>query len=222
MDSDNQFDAFAREREEMVSFQIQGRGIGDERVLAAMAHVPRHEFVPADLRSQAYEDHPLPIGQEQTISQPYIVALMLAYLAIEPDNVVLEIGTGSGYQTALLAQLAARVYSIERHRPLAESASEVLRRLGYLNVNVLVGDGNRGLPEHAPYDRIIVSAAAHTIPPALFAQLRADGRMILPVGSEHAQELQLVRKKNGTAVVTNLEGCRFVPLMAGTPEQSLI
>jgi protein-L-isoaspartate(D-aspartate) O-methyltransferase len=222
MDSDAQFDAFAREREEMVSFQIQGRGIGDERVLAAMARVPRHEFVPADLRSQAYEDHPLPIGQEQTISQPYIVALMLAYLAIEPDNVVLEIGTGSGYQTALLAQLAARVYSIERHRPLAESASEVLRRLGYLNVNVLVGDGNRGLPEHVPYDRIIVSAAAHTIPPALFAQLREDGRMILPVGSEHAQELQLVRKKNGTAVVTNLEGCRFVPLMAGTPEQSLI
>lgn len=214
--------AFTRDRQEMVSHQIRGRGIRDERVLAAMARVPRHEFVRADFRSQAYEDHPLPIGQEQTISQPYIVALMLEYLAIEPDNVVLEIGTGSGYQTALLAELAATVYSIERHLSLANSASAVLARLHYGNVKVLVGDGNRGLPEHAPYDRIIVSAAAHTIPPALFAQLREGSRMILPVGSEHAQELQLVQKKNGVAVTTLLEGCRFVPLMAGTPEQDLV
>jgi protein-L-isoaspartate(D-aspartate) O-methyltransferase len=221
MDIFPQADAFTREREEMVSHQIRGRGISGERVLTAMARVPRHEFVPADLRSQAYEDHPLPIGQEQTISQPYIVALMLEYLAIEPGSSVLEIGTGSGYQTALLAELAAKVYSIERHRPLANSASEVLRKVGYTNVNVLVGDGNRGLPEHAPYDRIIVSAAAHAVPPALFAQLREGGRIILPVGSEHAQELQLIRKKDGSAIVTNLEGCRFVPLMAGTPNQDM-
>ncbi len=220
MHSEAQSDIFAHDREKMVLSQIRGRGISDERVLAAMARVPRHAFVSADLRSQAYEDHPLPIGQEQTISQPYIVALMLEYLAIEPDNVVLEIGTGSGYQTALLAELAARVYSIERHRSLAASASDLLHRLGYGNVRVLVGDGNRGLPEDAPYDRIIVSAAAHAIPPALFAQVREGGRMIVPVGSEHAQELQLVQKKNGTAVVTRLEGCRFVPLMAGTPEQN--
>lgn len=212
-----QFDGFAREREDMVLSQIQARGIKDERVLAAMARVPRHEFVPSDLRSQAYEDHPLPIGQDQTISQPYIVALMLEYLAIEADNSVLEIGTGSGYQTALLAELAATVYSIERHRLLADSALAVLARLGFSNVKVLVGDGSRGLPECAPFDRIIVSAAAHTVPPDLFAQLREGGRMILPVGSEHAQELQLVRRSNGTAVVTSLEGCRFVPLLSGTP-----
>ncbi|HVO61148.1 MAG TPA: protein-L-isoaspartate(D-aspartate) O-methyltransferase [Terriglobales bacterium] len=222
MHAERQPDAFTREREEMVAFQVRARGITDERVLSAMVRVPRHEFVPADVQSQAHDDHPLPIGQEQTISQPYIVALMLEYLAIEPHSLVLEIGTGSGYQTALLAELAARVYSIERHRPLADSAAAVLAQLGYSNVVVLVGDGNRGLPEHAPYDRIIVSAAAHTIPPALFGQLREDGRMILPVGSEHAQELQLVRNNNGTAVVTSLEGCRFVPLMAGTPEQDLV
>jgi protein-L-isoaspartate(D-aspartate) O-methyltransferase len=221
MHSEAQSDVFAHDREEMARSQIRGRGIRDERVVAAMARVPRHEFVPPDLRSQAYEDHPLPIGQEQTISQPYIVALMLEYLTIEPDNVVLEIGTGSGYQTVLLAELAATVYSIERHRPLAETASQVLGKLGYSNVSVLVGDGNRGLPEHAPYDRIVVSAAAHQIPPALFAQLSEGGRMILPVGSEYAQELQLVRKKSGTAVVASLEGCRFVPLMAGTPEQKV-
>jgi protein-L-isoaspartate(D-aspartate) O-methyltransferase len=215
-------DSSAHDREQMVLSQLRARGIRDERVLAAMARVPRHEFVPADVRSQAYQDHPLPIGEEQTISQPYIVALMLEYLAVEPENVVLEIGTGSGYQTALLAELAARVYSIERHRPLANSASAILVRLGYWNVTVLVGDGTRGLPEHAPYDRIIVSAAAHAIPSSLLAQLSEGGRMIVPVGSEHSQELQLIRKKNGAAVVTSLEGCRFVPLIAGTPEQDLL
>jgi protein-L-isoaspartate(D-aspartate) O-methyltransferase len=221
MYSESQSDAFARDREEMLLSQIRGRGISDVRVLAAMARVPRHEFVPADLRSQAYEDHPLPIGHEQTISQPYIVALMLQYLAIDADNSVLEIGTGSAYQTALLAELAARVYSIERHRRLADAASAALARLGYSDVTMLVGDGNRGLPEHAPYDRIIVSAAAHRIPPALFEQLREGGRMILPVGSEHAQELQLVQKTIGAAVVTGLEGCRFVPLMTGTPDPNV-
>jgi protein-L-isoaspartate(D-aspartate) O-methyltransferase len=222
MCAEPQPDVFARERAEMVSFQLRNRGIQDQRVLAAMAQVPRHEFVPDNLRSQAYDDHPLPIGHEQTISQPYIVALMLQYLAVAGDSVVLEIGTGSGYQTALLAELAARVYSVERHRPLADAASAILSRLGYSNVSIVVADGNSGLPDHAPYDRIVVSAAAHTIPPALLAQLREDGRMILPVGSEQSQELQLLRKKEGTAVISSLEGCRFVPLMAGTPEQTLM
>lgn len=218
MDGELEPVSFSEERARMVAEQLRARGIRDERVLAAMARVPRHEFVPAELRSQAYDDHPLPIGQEQTISQPYIVALMLQYLAIEPLDVVLEIGTGSGYQTALLAELGARVYSIERHQSLALSSAAVLRGLGYSNVTVLISDGNQGLAEHTPYDRIIVSAAAHAIPPALLEQLRDGGRMILPVGPEHAQELQLVRKRNGVPVVTSLEGCRFVPLVEGKAE----
>lgn len=218
MDGELQPVSFSEERARMVAEQLRARGIRDERVLAAMACVPRHEFVPAEFRSQAYDDHPLPIGQEQTISQPYIVALMLQYLAIAPVDIVLEIGTGSGYQTALLAELGARVYSIERHQALALTAAAVLRRLGYGNVTVLISDGNQGLPENAPYDRIIVSAAAHAIPPALVEQLREGGRMILPVGPEHAQELQLVRKRNGVPVVSSLEGCRFVPLIEGRAE----
>jgi protein-L-isoaspartate(D-aspartate) O-methyltransferase len=215
-------EAFAQERERMVASQLRARGLRDQRVLAAMAHVPRHEFVPSDFRSQAYDDHPLPIGQEQTISQPYIVALMLEYLAIEPTDSVLEIGTGSGYQTALLAELADRVYTIERHQALADSAATMLMRLGYSNVTVLVGDGSQGLPQHAPYDRIIVAAAAHAIPPALLAQLGEGGRMILPVGAEHSQELQLVRKKSGVPIISSLEGCRFVPLVAGVAERDLL
>ncbi len=211
-------DDCAQARERMVETQLRARGIHDERVLAAMAQVPRHEFVSPEFRSQAYEDHPLPIGQEQTISQPYIVALMLEYLALEPHHLVLEIGTGSGYVSALLADMAARVYTIERHSTLASSAASRLLRLGYSNVSVLVRDGSEGLPEHAPYDRIIVSAAAHAIPPALLAQLRDDGRMILPVGAEYAQELQLVRKHKGAAEVSRLEGCRFVPLVEGATE----
>lgn len=218
MDGELEPVSFSEERARMVAEELRGRGIRDQRVLAAMARVPRHEFVPAEFRSQAYDDHPLPIGQEQTISQPYIVALMLQYLAIDPLDVVLEIGTGSGYQTALLAELGARVYSIERHQALALSAAAVLRALGYNNVTVLISDGNQGLTEHAPYDRIIVSAAAHAIPPALVEQLREGGRMILPVGPEHAQELQLVRKRNGVPVVSSLEGCRFVPLVEGRAE----
>jgi protein-L-isoaspartate(D-aspartate) O-methyltransferase len=196
---------------------LRARGIRDERVLAAMARVPRHEFVPSEFRLQAYEDHPLPIGQDQTISQPYMVALMLEYLAVEPENTVLEIGTGSGYQSALLAELAKRVYTIERHLALANFAARDLMRLGYSNVTVLVRDGSLGLPEHAPYERIIVAAAAPRVPPALLAQLSDGGRMILPVGSEHVQELQLIRKKNGVPLATSLEGCRFVPLILDDP-----
>jgi protein-L-isoaspartate(D-aspartate) O-methyltransferase len=210
-------EAYLPERERMVASQLRARGIRDERVLAAMARVPRHEFVPSEFRLQAYEDHPLPIGQDQTISQPYMVALMLEYLAVEPENTVLEIGTGSGYQSALLAELAKRVYTIERHLALANFAARDLARLGYSNVTVLVRDGSHGLPEHAPYERIIVSAAAPRVPPALLVQLSESGRMILPVGSEHVQELQLIRKKNGVPLATSLEGCRFVPLIVDDP-----
>lgn len=217
MCADSEAEAYLPDRERMVASQLRARGIRDERVLTAMARVPRHEFVPSEFRLQAYEDHPLPIGQDQTISQPYMVALMLEYLAVEPENTVLEIGTGSGYQSALLAELAKHVYTIERHPALANFAARDLTRLGYSNVTVLVRDGSHGLPEHAPYERIIVSAAAPRVPPALLAQLSEGGRMILPVGSEHAQELQLIRKKNGVALATSLEGCRFVPLIVDNP-----
>jgi protein-L-isoaspartate(D-aspartate) O-methyltransferase len=220
MSFDLQADMYLKERERMIADQLRARGIRDERVLAAMARVPRHEFVPPAWRSQSYEDHPLPIGQEQTISQPYIVGVMLQHLGVEPNNTVLEIGTGSGYVSALLGELGSRVYTIERHSSLGNFAAEVLRKLGYANVSVLIRDGSQGLPEFAPFDRIIVSAAAPRIPPALLEQLAEGGRMILPVGMEQAQELQLIHKKDGVPLFTTLEGCRFVPLVSGTPEQA--
>jgi protein-L-isoaspartate(D-aspartate) O-methyltransferase len=212
---ETQSDIYALARERMVATQLQGRGIRDENVLAAMARVPRHEFVPDEFRSQAYDDHPIPIGQSQTISQPYIVAIMLEYLALQPSHKVLEVGTGSGYQTALLAEIAARVYSIERQASLAESAKETLVRLGYFNVVVVTGDGTEGLPEASPFDAIIVSAAAPEVPPALFEQLSEGGRMVIPVGGYEAQELHLIRKENGQRLINRLEGCRFVPLLGG-------
>jgi protein-L-isoaspartate(D-aspartate) O-methyltransferase len=210
-----QTEHFAAERQVMVSAQLRARGISDERVLEAMARVPRHEFVAEEYREQAYEDHPVPIGEGQTLSQPYIVAIMLEALALQSSDKVLEVGTGSGYQTALLAELAREVYSIERHAALAQSAENVLHQLGYRDVKVMVGDGSQGWADESPFDAIIVSAAAPRIPPALFEQLREAGRMIVPVGPAHAQELQLVRKVDGRAVVTSLEGCRFVPLIGG-------
>ncbi len=149
----------------MVESQLRARGITDERVLDAMTRVPRHEFTPEQYRNQAYEDHPLPIGEEQTISQPYIVAIMLEALALKPESKVLEVGTGSGYATALLAELTAQVFSIERHAGLANQARALLVRLGYGNVKIIEGDGSRGLPEFAPYDAILVSAAAPELPP---------------------------------------------------------
>jgi protein-L-isoaspartate(D-aspartate) O-methyltransferase len=215
MSSPPQSVTFAAERIRMVESQLRQRGVHDERALEAMRRVPRHQFVPQRYQAQAYEDHPIPIGFGQTISQPYIVALMLEALSLQPSDRVLEVGTGSGYQTALLAELAAQVCSIERHAPLAENAASILRSLGYTNVTVLVGDGSKGLPEQAPFDAIIVSAAAPKLPAALFHQLAEGGRMIVPVGPPEAQELQLIRKRDGRPAVSHLEGCRFVPLIGG-------
>lgn len=206
-------DPFSLARQQMVQSQLRARDIADESVLRAMGEVPRHEFVAHHYRAQAYEDHPIPIGQGQTISQPYIVAITVEALALEPSQTVLEIGTGSGYQTAVLAELAKYVYTIERHAPLADAARATLSRLGYTNVMVAVGDGSKGLPQHAPYDAIAVSAAAPRIPSALLEQLREGGRMVVPVGPSDAQALQLVRKEKGSPVVATLEGCRFVPLI---------
>lgn len=202
-------------RQQMVNSQIRARGIRDERVLSAMERVPRHEFAPERFRDQAYEDHPLPIREGQTISQPYMVALMLDALELSPADKVLEIGTGSGYVTALLAELTTHVVSMERHPPLADAARSLLARLGYNNAIVIAGDGTRGFAESAPYDAIIVSAAAMEIPPALVAQLAERGRMIIPVGVDDAQQLRLLRKENGILRTEFRELCRFVPLLPG-------
>lgn len=206
-------DTFPTQRARMVRTQLEERGTRDARVLAAMRDVPRHEFVSQELRDQAYEDHPLPIGAGQTISQPYIVAVMLEYLALQPHDRALEVGTGSGYATALLARLCARVYSIERHAELAASAQSVLRHLGCDNVEVRTGDGAQGWSEAAPFDAILVSAATPSPPQALLAQLSEGGRMVIPVGSSSTQQLQLIRNANGNSQVMWLEGCRFVPLV---------
>ena len=167
MAAETPVDVFLAQRRDMVEAQLRARGIRDERVLAAMSRVPRQEFVPAEYRDQAYEDHPIPIGEGQTVSQPYIVAIMLQALALEPSDTVLEIGTGSGYQTALLAELTHQVYSVERHSSLARTAEAALARLGYSNVQVLIGDGSNGLLERSPFDAIVVSAAAPQIPASL-------------------------------------------------------
>jgi len=208
-----QANPFGAKRQRMVESQLRARGIRDERVLAAMARVPRHEFVPEEFQDQAYADHPIPIGEGQTLSQPYIVAIMLEALTIAATDVALEIGTGSGYQTALLSELARQVYSVERHVSLARDAEAALARLGYSNRSVVLGDGSYGLPTRAPFDAIVVSAATPHIPPALLEQLSEGGRMVIPVGPAHAQELQLVRKQAGQLLLTSLEGCRFVPLI---------
>ena len=213
--SQTQPDHFVIARQNMVETQLRARGIRDERLLSAMSEVPRHEFVEPQYRNQAYEDHPLPIGAGQTVSQPYIVGLMLELLRLEPSSKILEIGTGSGYQTAILAKLAAHVYTVERHAELAREAEKNLSWLGLANVTVVVGDGAQGLPEFAPFDAIVVSAAAGEIPGPIFTQLREGGRMIIPVGPPEVQELQLVRKREGRPLITLLDGCRFVPLVSG-------
>ena len=200
-------------RQAMVEEQIVRRGIQDERVVASLARVPRHEFVAEEYRNQAYEDRPLAIGEGQTISQPYIVAISLAALSLQASDVVLEIGTGSGYQTALLAEIASFVYSIERHPSLAKAAAQTLARLGYGNIEIQVGDGTQGWREKSPFDAIVVSAAAPGIPAALLSQLREEGRMVIPVGPEEAQDLQLVHKQSGQLLLRSLSACRFVPLI---------
>jgi len=202
-------------RSRMVGCQLRGRGIADERVLQAMGRVPRHEFVAEGDRDQAYEDYPLPIGAGQTISQPYMVGLMLEELELTPTDRVLEVGTGSGYATALLAELAAEVVSVERHPSLAARATELLARLGYANLKVIVGDGALGFPPAAPYDAILVSAAAPAVPPALLAQLAEGGRMVIPVGLSDSQQLLLIHMQEGQPHITLREMCRFVPLISG-------
>jgi len=204
---------FAVQRERMVEHQLRRRGIHDERILDAMLRVPRHKFVPPQFWHEAYDDHPLPIAEEQTISQPFIIAVSLQALALTGTESVLEVGTGSGYQTALLALLARQVYSIERHAVLANTAEGVLRDLQLNNVKITVGDGSRGWPEFAPYDGILVSAAAPTLPRSLIDQLADGGRMVIPVGSPEVQQLELLRKAVGSTTSEVIEGCRFVPLI---------
>jgi protein-L-isoaspartate(D-aspartate) O-methyltransferase len=204
----------ATARQFMVDSQLRARGIADPRVLDAMLRVPRHEFVPEPLRAETYEDHPLPIGEGQTISQPYVVAVMLESLQLKPGDRVLEIGTGSGYVTALLAELSAEVFSIERHDTLAANARAILAKLGYNNVHIFTGDGTLGLSAYASFDAILVSAAAIRVPPALIAQLREGGRMIIPLGSTDSQQLSFIRMHNGQPIVSLRDPVRFVPLIS--------
>lgn len=206
----------AQARARMVREQILARGVADPRVLEAMGRVPRHEFIPVGERGQAYEDWPLPIGYGQTISQPYIVAFMTAALEPKPGDRVLEVGTGSGYQAAVLAGLVAEVYTIEIVEPLARRAEADLRRLGYGNVKVRAGDGHRGWPEAAPFDAIIVTCAPEDVPRALVEQLRPGGRMIIPVGSQWgAQELYLLRRTATGMRRQAVLPVRFVPMVGG-------
>ena len=198
-------------RARMVARQLRARGISDERVLAAMAKVPRHEFVPAASRPLAYEDEPLPIGHGQTISQPYIVAAMTELARVDARSRVLEVGTGSGYQAAVLAEIARDVYTIEIVEALATEATRTLRRLGYGAVRVRHGDGYRGWKEAAPFDAIIVTAAPPTVPPALLDQLAPGGRLVIPVGDED-QELQVHRRTADGFEVTRHFPVRFVPM----------
>jgi len=211
---DGEAERFARAREEMVDGQIAARGVRDEATLRAMKKVPRHLFVPEALAGQAYDDHPLPIGHGQTISQPYIVGFMTEALGLQGGERVLEVGTGSGYQAAVLAEIAERVFTIEIVAPLAEEARVRLKELGYGNVEVRAGDGYQGWPEAAPFDAIIVTAAAPRIPEPLRQQLRDGGRLILPVGDEW-QELVVVTRTGDAFEEKRVLPVRFVP-MTGT------
>lgn len=204
---------FATELAKMIETQLRRRGVTDIGVLEAMGTVPRHRFVSEEFRARAYDDVPLPIGDGQTISQPYIVAAMTAALHLRPGDRVLEIGSGCGYQAAVLSRLAKEVFTVERRPELALSASERLARLGYANVHVHCGDGTLGLPEFAPFDAIIVAAAAPAVPQPLVGQLAEDGRMILPVGGVEHQDLQLLERRGNALHKSVLEGCRFVPLV---------
>ena len=196
----------------MVKEQIIERGVADEPVLAAMRKVPREEFVPENLRAESYEDHPLPIGYAQTISQPYIVAFMTEQLRPRAEDRVLEIGTGSGYQAAILAELVKEVYSIEIVEPLARTGEATLARLGYKNVHVKAGDGYKGWPEHAPFDAVIVTCAPDHVPQPLVDQLKEGGRMMIPVGPQGMQELYLLEKTAGKMERKSVTPVRFVPM----------
>jgi len=207
------------ERQRMVQEQLMSRGVRDERVLAAMNKVPREEFVPQDSRAASYTDQPLPIGYGQTISQPYIVAFMTEQLRPKPSDRVLEVGTGSGYQAAILAELVAEVYSVEIVEPLAKNAEATLQRLGCKNVHVKIGDGYKGWPETAPFDAIIVTCAPDNVPQPLIDQLRDGGRMVIPVGDRFAQELYLLEKKNGQLKQSATLPVRFVPMAGEASER---
>lgn len=204
---------FEKTRIHMVATQLASRGIKDERVLEAMRTLPRHRFVPEDEMDSAYEDTPLSIGQGQTISQPYMVALMTECLELRGEEKVLEIGTGSGYQTAVLAEIARGVYSIERRPLLSEQAAKRLAELGYEHCTLKVGDGTQGWPEAAPFDGIIVTAGAPKVPAALRDQLADGGRLVIPVGSEFHQTLYKIRREGARFVEEAITGCVFVPLV---------
>ncbi len=203
---------FPAQRQRMVEQQLAARGIRDQRVLAAMRKVSREEFVPAEERADAYIDSPLPIGFGQTISQPYIVAFMTEQLRLKPSDRVLEIGTGSGYQAAILAELASEVYSVEIVPALAKTAEATLQRLGYRNVRLNTSDGYKGWPEAAPFDAIIVTCAPDKVPQPLIDQLKEGGRMVVPVGDRFAQQLYLLEKKNGQLKQSVTLPVRFVPM----------
>lgn len=210
-------DEYILERENMVTEQIIRRGVSDKLVLSAMRIVPRHEFVPVNMKSRAYEDSPLQIGENQTISQPYIVAIMTELLELKGGEKILEIGTGSGYQAAILAEIVKEVYTIEILKPLADSADERLHRLGYENITVKYGDGYQGWKKHAPFDGIIVTAAPDHIPQPLIDQLKIGGRMVIPVGNKF-QELRLIIKKDKSVSEKDIISVRFVP-MTGEAQQ---
>lgn len=206
-------ETLARRREEMVAEQLRARRIRDERLLAVMGEIPRHRFVPPELVSRAYEDSPLPIGEDQTISQPFIVAEMTQALSLGGTEKVLEIGTGSGYQTAILCRLAGTVVTVERLESLSRAARAKLADLGLENVRFRVGDGTLGAPDEAPFDRVIVTAAAPDVPEPLFEQMGEDAIMVIPIGGRWEQELVVVRKERGIPRREYLGGCRFVPLL---------
>jgi protein-L-isoaspartate(D-aspartate) O-methyltransferase len=206
-------DEFAAQREKMVAEQLGGRDIVDASVLKAMQTVPRHRFVPGELRHLAYHDTPLPIGHGQTISQPYIVALMSQVLAVEPGRRILEIGTGSGYQAAVLAEMGATVFSIEIVPELGRQAIDNLQSSGYGNIRVKIGDGYQGWPEYAPFDAVIVTCAPTRIPEPLKDQLAEGGRMVIPVGEKYAQQLVLLTKQKGEIRQEKIVDVRFVPMV---------
>jgi protein-L-isoaspartate(D-aspartate) O-methyltransferase len=206
-------DPYAVQRRRMVAEQIRARGIRDARILAAMEEVPRHRFLPHHLASRAYDDGPLPIGEGQTISQPFIVAEMTHALRLKGDEKVLEIGTGSGYQTAILCRLARMVVTIERFAEFSAAAEALLRELGVENAVYRIGDGTMGVPDEAPFDRVLVTAAAPDVPPPLFDQMAEGGAMVIPIGGRWEQDLVRVRKEKGRAKKEYIGGCRFVPLV---------